>query len=126
MKALASFLEMKRTDFPRFCFLSDDELLEILAKQSDPHAIQGFLKQLFDGLFKLDLSDTNDSLAMISRETERIDFKKPVKHLSKVEEWLNRVQDEMRNTLARRLKEENTKYPQEKAAKRDWILEQPA
>ena len=60
---------------------------------------------------------------MISRETERIDFKKPVKHLSKVEEWLNRVQDEMRNTLARRLKEENTKYPQEKAAKRDWILE---
>jgi dynein heavy chain, axonemal len=58
---------------------------------------------------------------MISRETERIDFKRPVKHLSKVEEWLN-----MRNTLARRLKEGNSGFPQEKAAKREWILEQPA
>ena len=39
MKALAAFLETKRVEFPRFCFLSDDELLEILAKQTDPHAI---------------------------------------------------------------------------------------
>jgi len=44
MKMLSNFLETKRGDFPRFCFLSDDELLEILAKQSDPGAIQGFLK----------------------------------------------------------------------------------
>ena len=32
----------------------------------------------------------------------------------------------MRNTLARRLKEGNSGFPQEKAAKREWILEQPA
>ena len=57
MKALANFLETKRGEFPRFNFLSDDELLEILAKQADPHAIQGFLKQLFDGLVKLDFGD---------------------------------------------------------------------
>ena len=126
MKALASFLETKRTDFPRFCFLSDDELLEILAKQSDPNMIQGFLKQLFDGLFRLELTETNDSIAMVSRETERIDFKRVVKHLSKVEEWLNKIQDEMRNTLARRLKEGNQQFPSEKAAKREWILDQPA
>lgn len=126
MKALASFLETKRTDFPRFCFLSDDELLEILAKQSDPNMIQGFLKQLFDGLFRLELTETNDSIAMVSRETERIDFKRVVKHLSKVEEWLNKIQDEMRNTLARRLKEGNQQFPTEKAAKREWILDQPA
>lgn len=126
MKSLSNFLETKRGEFPRFSFLSDDELLEILAKQSDPNAIQGFLKQLFDGLYKLRLSDTNDSLAMISKEGEEIEFKRAVKHVAKVEEWLNRIQDDMKLTLTRRLKEGNTSYPSERAAKKDWIKEQPA
>ena len=123
MKSLSNFLETKRGEFPRFSFLSDDELLEILAKQSDPHAIQGFLKQLFDGLYKLRLSDTNDSLSMISKEGEEIDFKRAVKHVSKVEEWLNKIQEDMRATLTRRLKEGNTSYPSERQAKKDWIKE---
>ena len=58
MKQLNSYLETKRGDFPRFNFLSDDELLMILANQSDPSVIQGFLKQLFDGLFRLELSES--------------------------------------------------------------------
>ena len=92
MKMLAQFLEQKRGAFPRFNFLSDDELLEILAKQTEPEKIQGFLKQLFDGLFRLELNETtNDSTAMLSREGEKIDFKKSVKHQNKVEEWLNRI-----------------------------------
>ena len=81
MKMLAQFLEQKRGAFPRFNFLSDDELLEILAKQTEPEKIQDFLKQLFDGLFNLDINETtNDSTAMLSREGERIDFQKAVKH----------------------------------------------
>ena len=76
MKSLAAFLETKRADFPRFSFLSDEELLDILAKQNDPEAIQAYLKQLFDGLVKLELTETNDSVAMMSREGEKIDFKK--------------------------------------------------
>lgn len=126
MKALAAFLETKRVEFPRFCFLSDDELLEILAKQTDPHAIQGFLKQLFDGLVRLELSDTNDSIAMLSREGERIEFKRPVKHQNRVEEWLNKIQDDMRNTLSRRLKEGNAAYPQDNNAKKEWLEQHPA
>lgn len=123
---MANFLETKRNDFARFSFLSDDELLEILAKQSDPNMIQGFLKQLFDGLFRLNLSETNDSVSMRSREGEEIDFKRIVKHISKVEEWLNKIQDEMRITLQKRLKEGNSSYTTEKSAKREWILTQPA
>ena len=126
MKQLANFLETKRGDFPRFSFLSDDELLDILAKQNDPHAIQGYLKQLFDGLVKLDLTETNDSIAMLSREGERIELKRAVKHTSKVEEWLTRVQEEMKNTLERRLKEGNTSFPSDRQAKKEWILEQPS
>ena len=126
MKSLSDYLETKRNEFPRFNFLSDDELLEILAKQNDPHAIQGFLKQLFDGLFKLELTETNDSVAMWSREGEKIDFKKPVKHGNKVEEWLNKIQEEMRHTLTRRLKDGNTALVEGKQTKREWVLDQPA
>ena len=126
MKKLSDFLETKRGDFPRFCFLSDDELLAILANQTDPDKIQPYLKQLFDALFLLKLSDTNDSVAMLSREGEEIEFKRQVKHLSKVEEWMNKVQDEMKNTLTRRLKEGNSAYPAEIQAKKDWVMVQPA
>ena len=80
MKALANFLETKRGEFPRFNFLSDDELLEILAKQADPFAIQGFLKQLFDGLVKLKFGDfdkedddgNTDATGMIDRMGEKV------------------------------------------------------
>jgi dynein heavy chain len=126
MKKLEDYLETKRGEFPRFSFLSNDELLEILAKQSDPNAIQGFLKQLFDGLYKLELTETNDSSAMLSREGEKIEFKKPVKHVNKVEEWLNRIQDEMRQTLTRRLKEGNSAFGDGKQTKKEWVMDQPA
>jgi dynein heavy chain len=39
-KSLEDYLELKRSAFPRFYFLSNDELLEILAKQTNLDAIQ--------------------------------------------------------------------------------------
>jgi hypothetical protein len=63
---------------------------------------------------------------MKSREGEVIEFKKSVKHKTKVEEWLNGVQEEMRSTLTRRLKEGNTAYPQDMDEKKKWVMEQPA
>jgi len=63
---------------------------------------------------------------MLSREGERIDFKKSVKHLGKVEEWLNKIQDEMRSTLQRKLKEGNIAFADGKQTKKDWVMEQPA
>lgn len=63
---------------------------------------------------------------MLSREGEKIEFKKSVKHVNKVEEWLNKIQDEMRATLTRRLKEGNTAYPTDMDEKKKWVMDQPA
>lgn len=46
-RALNEFLEQKRTAFPRFYFLGDDDLLEILGQSTNPAVIQTHLKKLF-------------------------------------------------------------------------------
>ena len=78
-KKLQQFLELKRNDFPRFYFLSDDELLEILANSQDKNVVQGFLKALFDGIYRLNHDDIPNILEMQSKEGEVIALNRPVK-----------------------------------------------
>lgn len=48
-KALNQYLEVKRSLFPRFYFLGDEDLLEILGQATRPQIIQSHLKKLFSG-----------------------------------------------------------------------------
>ena len=105
-KSLEDYLETKRVEFPRFYFLSNDELLEILAQTKDPRAVQPHLRKCFDNLVKLQFRGTGaslDILAMESGEGEVVDLGRNLKARGNVEEWLTAVEDRMRQSLRRAL-----------------------
>ncbi|KAK3546101.1 hypothetical protein QTP70_022875 [Hemibagrus guttatus] len=103
-KSLDMYLETKRQIFPRFYFLSNDDLLEILGQSRNPDAVQPHLKKCFDNIkslriSKMGLSMKSEASGMFSADGEFVEFTHPALLEGPVEAWLCDIEQTMRWTL---------------------------
>jgi hypothetical protein len=74
-KSLTDYLETKRNAFPRFFFISDDELLSVLGT-SDVTSIQEHMLKLFDNCAELIFARNNRVVkGMVSSEGESFEYR---------------------------------------------------
>ncbi|ETV90921.1 hypothetical protein H310_14407 [Aphanomyces invadans] len=123
-KSLEDYLETKRMAFPRFYFLSNDELLEILAQSKNPHAVQPHLRKCFENLVQLEFGDGSvDMLAMISSEKERVPLGKNLKARGNVEDWLKALEVSMKASIYKLMKVGLADY--DTRLRKEWVCEHP-
>ncbi|KAB0803715.1 hypothetical protein PPYR_00685 [Photinus pyralis] len=125
-KSLNDYLDSKRRRFPRFYFISTDELLSILGG-SEPDVVQDHMVKMFDNIKSLRLGRDSDdraiASAMISTEGEVMNYRFNVFTEGKVEEWMNDVLGEMRRSNRFITKSAIYYYGKIRRPRTEWMLD---
>ncbi|XP_041945152.1 dynein heavy chain 1, axonemal isoform X2 [Alosa sapidissima] len=122
-KGLSEYLETKRGSFPRFYFLSDDELLEILSQTRDPTAVQPHLRKCFENIARLKFQSDLLITHMYSGEGEEVKLVNPVQPSGNVEDWLRDVERSMKASLRENIHRSLLAYPGQ--PRTEWVLSWP-
>ena len=128
-KGLNDYLEMKRLYFPRFFFLSNDELLEILSQTKEPRAVQPHLGKCFEGVNRVKFESDLKISEMISAEGEVVRMDRPVDaenpgNKGNVERWLLEIESVQWDSIRTLILESIEQYST--IPRKEWILKWPA
>lgn len=109
-KALGEYLERERASFPRFYFVGDEDLLEIIGNSKDIHRVMKHLKKMFAGLSSLLLNEAEEEgkvtiLGFASKEGEEVTLVAPISlaEYPKINDWLAKLEKSMKVSLAHHL-----------------------
>ncbi|XP_065356058.1 cytoplasmic dynein 2 heavy chain 1 [Calliphora vicina] len=116
---LMSYIMDKRNSFPRFYFLGDDDLLEILGQASkDPEVIQKHIKKLFPGCHALGIKQGTSGDRPIytiqsvkSSEGDVLNLKAAIEMTGPIESWLNALVTNIQQTLKEQIVQCCNSYP---------------
>ncbi|KAG2490029.1 hypothetical protein HYH03_011494 [Edaphochlamys debaryana] len=124
-KGLNDFLDMKKMAFPRFFFLSNDEVLEILSEAKDPLKVQPFVKKCFEAVREFNFEKNGEISGLVSVEGEKIQWIETVNPASTgaVEKWLLDSESCIRRTLHKIAGDSLEAYA--KTERSRWILDWP-
>ena len=113
-KNLNDYLESKRKFFPRFFFLSNEDLIQILGDVQKPKKIQQHLKKCFEGINEVTFRKKatkpqaqddflkDEILEIISKEGEKVELVSsifPHEYDGRVEEWLLELEKQMKVSI---------------------------
>jgi len=105
-KSLNQYLETKKMAFPRFYFLSNVALLDLLSNGNNPQAVMRHIPSCFNNVQKFEFekdplgNPTKNAIGMYSQAGgEYVPWSKPFKCEGAVEDWLNGSVEMMRECL---------------------------
>ncbi|KAF2182427.1 dynein heavy chain [Zopfia rhizophila CBS 207.26] len=101
-KALGEYLERERVSFPRFYFVGDEDLLEIIGNSNDTLRIAKHLRKMFAGISGLITDENSTILGFTSKEGEEVMLRKEISLVKtpRINEWLGALELSMKTTLA--------------------------
>jgi dynein heavy chain 1 len=105
-KALGEYLERERASFPRFYFVGDEDLLEIIGNSKNIARLQKHFKKMFAGIASVLVDESGAVInGIASPEGEEVVFDSPVSTIEnpRINEWLTEMEKQMRLTLAKNL-----------------------
>jgi dynein heavy chain, axonemal len=124
-KLLNKYLETKRSSFPRFYFLSDNELLSVLGN-TNPNGVQEHIVKMYDNVGSLIF--VNDSRGntlvngMVSCEKEIMPYKSQVMIDGSVEIWMYSVLIEMWRSNKYLIKKSILEYGNTTGSRCEWMM----
>ncbi|KAL8272359.1 hypothetical protein Esti_003649 [Eimeria stiedai] len=128
-RKLEDYVDTKRSAFPRFHFLSSEELLKIISKAKQPAILQESLQKCFGGLHGVNLAPNGTTIEGIySSNGEKVGLLSPVKCLAPVEDWFADLERAIEVSLRHHLKiaVEARVGNDNEEDRGTWLVEHPA